>query len=650
MQDKYFGELIKKYGDRYALISEISRLNVILNLPKGTEHFMSDIHGEYEAFAHIRRNASGVIRKKINALFSDRLSQSECASLAALIYYPKEKLELLREAGEVSDVWYRDTMIRLVELCRLVSDKYTRKKTEDILYDNAPGYAELIDELIGTHHEMLLREESSENIFKAIIRLDAAESFIIALCDSIRALVIDRWHIVGDIYDRGARADIVMDELMGARSIDIEWGNHDALWLGAAAGSRAAIAAVLNNSITYGNLELIEVGYGISLRPLAQFAEAYYKECDVSAFMPRVKMIGDMAYADEALIARMHKAISILQFKLEGELIMRNPDFDMNDRLLLDKIDRERGTVRIVGKDYPLLDCDFPTVDQANPYALTYEEKRLIEYLENAFKRSEKLRRHAAFLFEVGGMYKVYNRNLMFHGCIPLDDDGGFKKFAIADGKSGKAFMDFCDSMARQGFFAREGTAERLRGQDFLWFLWCGKDSPLCARKKIATFERLLVDDTSCREEPKNYYYHVWNDESLAKRILAEFSLPDTSHIINGHIPVKRGENPIKSGGRVIVIDGGFCSAFKSTTGISGYTLIYNAEGMRLSAHEAFSGKENAIKTNADIISETVIFEEKNKKIRIRETDQGAEIREKITDLMMLLEKIERGEIKEKTK
>ena len=465
-------------------------------------------------------------------------------------------------------------------------------------------------------------------------------------------MVIDHLHIVGDIFDRGPRADLIIDELMKETSIDIQWGNHDVLWLGAAAGSRTCIATVLNNSITYKNLDVVEIGYGISLRPLTLFANEVYAESNIKNFMPKGDSEGDKFLKDDdILVARMHKAISIIQFKLEGQTILRNEDFDMSHRLLLDKIDWENGTVNIEGNTYKLNDTDFPTVDKSNPYELTEREAEVMQYLKNAFMRSGKLQSHARFLYEKGELYTIFNRNLLFHGCIPLEEDGSFMKFSLAQGKSGKAFMDFCDKAARQGFFAKEGSIAKAYGKDFLWFLWCGKDSPLCARKKITTFERLLISDKTAWEEPKNTYYKCWNDEKIADMILKEFGLgEERSHIVNGHIPVqrKKGEEPIKASGKLILIDGGFCKAYQSSTGIAGYTLIYNADGMRISAHEPFRGISDAISNNTDIVSDTVVFEHSSDKIRVKDTDTGRGLSEKIGDLMQLLECYETGIIKER--
>ncbi len=651
--NKYLSELAKSYPNRNAVLSEIINLNAILNLPKGTEHFMSDIHGEYEAYLHIRRNASGVIRKKVDSLFGKSITAKERAELATLIYYPEEKLDEIKEHTQDIGDWYSITIERLMSLCRLVSSKYTRSKIRKCLAGVAGGYDHIIEELLNNGNEEKNKIQYYETIVATIIDIGSAEQLIIAICSAIKSLVIDHLHIVGDIFDRGARADIIVDELMKESSLDIQWGNHDVLWMGAAAGSRTCIATVLNNSITYKNLDVIEIGYGISLRPLSLFANEKYRDSDVSAYMPKGDTHGDFLHQDDdILIARMHKAISIIQFKLEGQTILRNPSFGMQSRLLLDKINWETGTVTVEGVEYPLRDTDFPTVNRDDPYRLTDDEAYVMRYLKNAFMRSEKLQKHVAFLYEKGEMYTIFNKNLLFHGCIPLDKNGDFIRFECADGLSGRAFMDYSDRIARQGYFFKDGTPERQYGKDFLWFLWCGRNSPLCAREKITTFERLMIDDERAWHEPKNTYYASWNDENIADKILAEFSLGGSgSHIINGHIPIRsrKGEAPVKANGKLIVIDGGFCQAYQPTTGIGGYTLIYNAEGIRISAHEPFRGRAQAIKDNVDIISDTVVFEHSEYKILVKDTDQGLEIQHRIDDLLLLEEAFEKGTIKERT-
>ncbi|MBR6766204.1 MAG: fructose-1,6-bisphosphatase [Clostridia bacterium] len=648
MENKYILELAKQYPDKNKVSSEIINLNAILALPKGTEHFLSDLHGEYEAFLHIRKNASGVIRNKVDQLFSKSITLKERKELATLIYYPEEKLHEIEEKCDNFDDWCNITLERLLEISRLVSSKYTRSKVRKHLKKTAMGFDYIIDELLNNDYDALNKDRYYENILKTVMEIGASKRLITALCELIKSLVIDHLHIVGDIFDRGPRADIILDELMNETSLDIQWGNHDALWMGAAAGSAACIASVLNNSITYRNLDVLEIGYGISLRPLTLFAQKVYKSSDVTAFMPKGNSKGEMWYVDDdVLLARMHKAISIIQFKLEGRLIKRNPDFDMDERCLLEKI--ENGTVTVDNVTYKLKDSDFPTLIKSDPYLLTDEEEQVITYLKNAFLRSEKLQKHVRFLFEKGGMYKIFNSNLLFHGCVPMNNDGTFMKLKAGKNKCGRALLDEFDFLARQGYFMKDSDEGKERGRDILWFLWCGKDSPLCARKKVANFERLLIDDEQAWFEEKNAYYPFRDDEKTVSTILSEFGLDvNNSHIINGHIPVRyaSGELPVKANGRVIVIDGGFSSAYRSTTGIAGYTLIYNASGMRISAHEPFSGTVNAIKNNVDVVSDTVIFEQAADSIRVRDTDIGKEIEERINDLKMLLKAYEKGEIK----
>ncbi len=651
MENKYILELQKQYPDRNRVLNEIINLNAILNLPKGTEHFMSDLHGEYEAYQHIRKNASGVIRRKIEQLFSKTVTLKEREELATLIYYPEEKLNELLEKISDKDDWYNITLVRLLEICRFVSSKYTRSKVRKHLKKTASGFDYIIDELLNNDYDAKNKERYYENIVKTIIDIGAAQKFIIAVCSAIKSLVIDHLHIVGDIFDRGPRADIIVEELIKENSLDIQWGNHDVLWMGAASGSRTCIATVLNNSITYKNLDVVEIGYGISLRPLSLFAQEVYKNSDVSGYMPKGNSEGDVYYSDDdVLIARMHKAISVIQFKLEGQTVLRNPQFKMEDRLFLDKIDKKQGTVIIDNQIYKLKDADFPTIDPVQPYKLTNEEAEVMLYLKNAFMRSEKLQRHVGFLFEKGEMYTVFNGNLLFHGCIPLNDDGTFMKLEAGENKCGRELLDYFDKKARQGYFSLEGTKQKQQGKDIMWFLWCGKDSPLCGRKKMATFERLLIDDKEAWSEPKNAYYTCYENENTIKCILKEFGLnEDTAHIINGHIPVRKnlGEAPVKAGGRVIVIDGGFCKAYRNKTGIAGYTLIYNAQGMRISAHEPFCGADEAIKNNTDVVSDTVVFEHSDNDILVKNTDTGKKISERIADLTMLLKAYETGKIKE---
>ena len=646
---RYLKMLSQQYPTIQAASTEIINLQAILNLPKGTEHFMSDLHGEYEAFRHILNNASGSIREKIDALYANTLPAYERAVLATLIYYPEQKLEEIKRTVPDMTEWYRITLNRMLEVCRLVGSKYTRSKVRKALPQE---YGYIIDELLHTNYDALNKEKYYANIISTIIDIDRADDFVIALATTIKRLVVDHLHIVGDIFDRGPRADIVLDSLMEHHSVDIQWGNHDILWMGAAAGSRLCIANVLNNSITYNNLEVIETGYGISLRPLAIFAKECYSNVDTKCFLP--KNPNEISYRrkDIELAAMMHKAIAVILFKLEGQAILRNPHFHMEERLLLDKIDYETGTVTVDGKSYKLRDCAFPTVDKEHPYDLTEEEQDLMEQLRFSFQRSEKLQRHIRFLYAKGGLYKCYNQNLLFHGCIPMNEDGSLMEFDTPEGSlSGKRFMDYCETWARRGYYAQWGTPERQFGKDYLWFLWCGKNSPLFGRLRITTFERLLIADKAAWNEPKNAYYTCLKTAADCRKLLSAFGLTSKySHIINGHVPVrsKEGENPVKAEGKLIVIDGGFCRAYQPQTGIAGYTLIYNSHGMRITSHEPFAGVNNAIKNNTDILSTTNIFETADSRIKVGQTDAGQETQQTIDDLKLLLSAYSLGIISEK--
>ena len=647
---RYLQMLSRQYPTVQAASSEIINLQAILNLPKGTEHFISDVHGEYEAFLHIMNSASGVVREKVDELFSSSVSKAERDQLATLIYYPEEKLaQVARETRDMEE-WYRITLHRLIDICRMVTSKYTRSKVRKAM---PKEYAYIIDELINTNYEYHNKRSNYENIISTIIDIDRAEDFIVAVCELIKRMVVDHLHIVGDMFDRGPRADIIMDYLTEYHSVDIQWGNHDVLWMGAATGSRTLVATVLSNSIHYNNLEVSETGYGISLRPLALFANEFYKDVDCSCF--KAKFAGDDANnyteKDKALAARMHKAITIILFKLEGQKILRHPEFGMEDRLLLDKIDYEKKSIVIDGVEYQLSDTDFPTVDRSNPYELSPEEDEVINQLTNSFQRSEKLQRHVRFLYSKGGLYKIYNGNLLLHGCIPLTPEGELLTFR-ADGKilSGRAFLDYAEAVARQGYYAKPGSEERQYGMDYLWFLWCGRGSPVFGRDRMTTFERRLIKDESSWAEPKNAYYTFYNDPAVCERLLREFGLEGPHcHIINGHVPVKsrKGESPIKGGGKLIVIDGGFCRAYQPTTGIAGYTLIYNSESMRIVSHEPFEGRENAIRENRDILSSSVVFERMDDKVKIRSTDIGSELQRQVDDLKALLAAYRSGLVKE---
>ena len=646
----YLRLLSKQYPTVQAAGTEIIRLKAILNLPKGTEHFMSDIHGEHEAFLHILNSGSGELKEKLEELFGNSMTQRDRNDLATLIYYPRAKLALVADEIEDLDEWYRLTIHRLVDLCRFVSTKHTRTLVRSYM---DPDYKQILDELLHLAEEGGSRKDLYENIISTIIQIGQAADVIEAICNVIKALVVDYLHIVGDIFDRGPRADIVMDSLMRAHNVDIQWGNHDVLWMGAASGSRTLVATVLSNSIRYNNLDVIETGYGISLRPLSIFANEVYKDCDTEQF--KVKLTGTDAdqytEKDKLLSARMYKAITIILFKLEGQKVLRRPEFGMADRLLLDKINYEDKTITIGDKVYPMLDTDFPTVDPANPYELTEEENHVITQLTDSFRHSEKLQKHTRFLYSKGGLYKVINQNLLFHGCIPMNPDGSFMTFTIGGKeRSGKRFLDYAEKTARKAYYDKRGTPERQFGLDFLWWLWAGRNSPIFGRDRMTTFERRFIADKDTWTEPKNPYYTYYEDPACCDKMLKEFGLEGNHcHIINGHVPVKakKGESPVKGGGKLLVIDGGFSRAYQATSGIAGYTLIYNSRHYRMVSHQPFAGKWNAVHKNDDIANESVIFEKMETRMRVSETDEGTELQTRVDDLMLLLEAYRTGAVTE---
>ena len=647
---RYLKLLAREYPTVQAASTEIINLQAILNLPKGTEHFISDIHGEYEAFLHILNSCSGVIKEKIDDVFASSMPKTERDQLATLIYYPQEKLELIARREPDPDEWYRITLHRLIEVCRLVSSKYTRSKVRKAL---PKDYAYIIDELLHTHWEETDKKEYFENIISTILSIGRAPSFITALCQVIKRLAVDHMHIVGDLFDRGPRADIILDSLMDYHSVDIQWGNHDILWMGAASGSRTLVATVLSNSIHYNNLEVIETGYGISLRPLSIFANEVYQNCDTHRFA--VKLTGEdkehVSQKDQLLSARMHKAITVILFKLEGQKILRHPEYAMEDRLLLDKIDYAGRCITIGGVTYPLEDCDFPTVDPADPYTLTEEEEQVIDQLTASFRRSEKLQKHVRFLYSKGSMYLCYNGNLLFHGCIPMTEDGRLMSFTIGGKeRSGRDFLNYAEKAARKAYYDAPGSPERQNGMDFLWWLWAGRNSPIFGRDRMTTFERRLIKDESAWTEPKNAYYALYQDPAVCDMLLGEFGLEGPHcHIINGHIPVKakKGESPIKGGGKLIVIDGGFCKAYQPTSGIAGYTLIFNSWCFRIVSHQPFAGRQDAIENDHDIGNSSDVFERLSSRMRISQTDIGRTLRAQSDDLCRLLEAYRSGAVTE---
>ena len=647
---RYMQLLAKQYPTVQAAGSEIIRLQAILNLPKGTEHFLSDIHGEHEAFAHILNSCSGEVKKKIDERFGYSLSAEDHEDLASLIYYPAEKLAMVADT-DTPDRHYRLLMYRLIELARHCCSKYTRSKVRDAI---DPRYVDIIDELLHIREEEEDKKDYFRNIIETIILTGQAPDVLKALCSLIKRMTVDHLHIVGDIYDRGPRADIVMDDLMKYHSVDIQWGNHDILWMGAASGSRTLVATVLANSIRYNNLDVIETGYGISLRPLSIFANEVYKDTDTHCF--KVKLTGSDAEQytekDKLLSARMYKAISMILFKLEGQKCMRRPEFGMSDRLMLDKVDYESKTITIDGKVYEMEDCDFPTVDPANPYQLTDEESAVIDQLTDSFRHSEKLQRHTRFLYTKGGMYKVHNGNLLFHGCIPMTKDGVLQTFSIGGKiRSGKEFLDYAEQTARKAYYDRRGTPEREFGMDFLWWLWAGRNSPSFGKDRMTTFERRFIKDEAAWVEAKNPYYRFYENPDVCDMLLREFGLYGKHcHIINGHVPVKvkKGENPVKGNGKLIVIDGGFCKAYQSTSGIAGYTLIFNSRSLRMVSHQPFQGRRDAIRNNHDIDNNDLIFEHMEGRLKIAQTDEGRELQAQVDDLMELLTAYRSGLVKER--
>ena len=638
---EYLHLLTEKFPNENAVSSEIINLKAILNLPKGTEHFLSDLHGEHEAFEHILKNASGVIKRKIERLFRQELTQQERRKLAILIYYPNRVLE--QKTGDLYD-WYEVNLYRLIRLCQDSATKYTRSKVRKALPEE---FAYIIDELLNEHgpDKMLYYE----HIIKNIIELDRAKAFIIAICDLIKRFVINRLHIIGDIYDRGTGAVQIMDDLKQYHSVDVQWGNHDILWMGAASGSAACIANVLRISLRYNNLETIEEGYGINLRPLSSFAAETYANDDCKIFYP--KNHAEIENVNELkLLAKMHKAISLIQFKLEGKIILNRPKFGMNDRLLLNKINPEKTHINISGKEHPLLDNYFPTLDISDAFKLSPTENDVVEKLINSFHKSEKLQKHISFLFTHGSLYLTYNSNLLFHGCIILNDAGGLQELTINNNKySGKKLMDKFDLLARQGYVSSD-QKRRDYGKDIMWYLWCGAKSPLFGKTKMASFERYFIADKSTHTEEKNKYYSLRENKETCSMILEEFGLdPQKSHIINGHVPVKvkKGESPIKADNKLIVIDGGLAKAYQSVTGIAGYTLIYDSYGIQLVAHNPFESAEKSIQTDSEIVSTNVHRENTQQRLRVCDTDNGIEINRKISALKDLLHAYRKGLIKQ---
>ena len=648
-QLKYLKLLSRKYSSVSEASAEIINLKAILNLPKGTEHFLSDIHGEYEPFVHVLKNASGVVKRKIEELFGNSMIESERRRLATIVYYPEQKLDLIEkeETQEEIEDFYRITIHRLIELLRYASSKYTRSKVRKFLPED---FRYIIEELLHPDSTSPHKDEYYKSIVDNIIEIDRARVFIIEVSKAIQKLVIDRLHIVGDIYDRGPRPDIIMDTLINYHNVDIQWGNHDILWMGAAAGEKVCVANAIRISARYANLDIVEDIYGINILPLATFALEAYKEDPCTEFMPKISD-DEASTTERSLIAKMHKAISIIQFKLEAEIIKRRPEFEMDHRLLLDKVNYEEGTIELKGKTYKLKDNNFPTIDPKNPYKLTPREEMVIEKLATSFENSDKLQKHVEFLFSKGSIYLKTNGNLLVHGCVPLTEDGDFMSMKI-DNKlyKGKELMDKMESYIRKGYFLDKKNLEKEYGKDMMWYLWTGKCSSLFGKDDMTTYERYFIAEKETHKENKNPYYTLREEDEVLKKIFDEFDLDfESGHIINGHVPVKskNGESPAKAGGRILAIDGGFSRAYQGKTGISGYTLIYNSQMMQLVSHEPFSSAEDAIINENDILSTSIIVERRVERMFVRDTYDGMKIQQEINDLKLLLLAYKKGLIKE---
>ena len=624
---------------------EIINLEAILSLPKGTEHFLSDIHGEYEAFDHILRNGSGVIKEKLKEVFGNRLPKKELNLLATIIYYPEEKLNLLKK--EFSTVEYKEyqkiLLLRLLEVTQVAARKYTRSKVRKLL---PKDFDYIIEELL---YKMQTRDKEDyyEKILENIIELGAGDKFIIELSLSIHKLIIDHLHIVGDVYDRGPLPDKIMDRLLNYHSLDIQWGNHDMLWIGAYLGDRISMANVIRICARYDNLDIVEDRYGISLRGLLNLSEKYYKEDPCKEFLPKLSKDDELKYSEHEIlqIARMHKAMAIIQFKLEKQVIDKNPEFNLQTRALLDKIDFDKKTVVIRGKVHPMKSCDFPTIDRKNPFKLTKDEEKVVNKLRESFVTSEKLKKHIELFINKGAMYSCYNDNLLIHGCMPVDSEGNFQKFTYENKQyEGKALLDFFDRKIRSIFYSEEREDNGL-----FFYLWQGEFSPLFGKRDMTTFERYFIEDKATHEEVKNAYYKLRENEEFCVKLLKEFGLTKDGHIINGHTPVKetKGEDPIKANGRTIVIDGGMSRAYHKTTGHGGYTLTYNSYGLQIMSHDIFQSKKKALKDETDIVSTRRVVDKLTRK-KVADTDNGVKIKKQIDLLKLLLDEYRKGTIVER--
>ncbi len=638
----YLKLLAKEYPTVKAASSEIINLTAIRGLPKGTEYFFSDLHGEHEAFIHLLKSSSGIIREKIKETFGYVIPEEDQEELANLIYYPEKVLRVWENEGKATDEWKRINIYRLVEICKVVSSKYTRSKVRKKLPEE---FAYIIDELLHVDYKGENKRVYYSEIIRSIIDIHIADKFLIALCRLIQNLTIDNLHIIGDIFDRGPRADLIMNELMQFHDVDIQWGNHDISWMGAATGNRACICNVLRIAISYNSFDVLEDGYGINLRPLSMFAANVYKNDPCARFVPHILDENIYDIVDPGLVAKMHKAVAVMQFKIEGQIIRRHPEYQMDQRRLLEQVDFQQGTVTVDGKTYEMLDMSFPTVDPKDPLKLTEEEEELLHTLRLSFTHSQLLHKHVKFLYSHGAMYKSCNQNLLYHGCIPMKENGSFDSlelFGIT--YSGKRLMDMIDKLVQNAYFLPESNPDKAVARDFMWYLWCGKKSPVYGKDKMTTFEHYFIEDKHTHKEVMNPYYQLSVREECCDRILEEFGLrAKNAHIINGHVPVKikDGETPVKAGGKLYIIDGGLSKAYQSKTGIAGYTLIYNSRHLALAEHRPFCrGKENTPKV--------AIVEKMKKRVTVGDTDLGAELMEKIDDLKELVNAYREGVLKER--
>lgn len=644
---KYLKLLSKEYRNINEVAEEIINLQAIINLPKGTEMFLSDIHGEYEPFVHILNNGGGIIKSKIDDIFGNTITKKERATLATLIYYPEEKLKLLKHEVEDIDEWYNITLYRLIEVAKKTSSKYTRSKVRKAINS---GFEYVIDELL---HSQAGNEKDKERYYKAIIntiiRLNQAESFIIAISDLIKRMAIDHLHVIGDIFDRGQNPDLVIEKLKNHHSVDMQWGNHDISWMGAICGNKANIATVIRVCARYNNIAILEEGYGINIRPLSTFAMQTYKNDNCAKFMPKVFDDNKYDSSDKTNIAKIHKAITIIQFKLEGQLIKKHPEYNLDDRLLLDKMNIKKQYVILDGKKYEINDTNFPTVDPENPYELTREEEEIMERLCESFKNSPKLNEHMDFIQQKGEMYTIFNSNLLYHASIPMQENGEFKEVEFLGKKvKGKEYLDLINDTINKIYINKDNVEENLL--DIMWFLWISPDSPFFGKSKMATFESYFINDKETQKEEKNPYYYLSQDEAICNKILKEFGLDENeSHIVNGHIPVKAkdGESPIRANGKLLVIDGGFAKSYQAKTGNAGYILTYNSNGLLLSQNKPFETVEKAIVEEKDIISELVVKKTEMQRKTVGDMDTGKKLKKEIKDLEALLESYELGELKQ---